>query len=112
MARVLKPGGEFLVDLESVQTAKYTERKTLANAGLIDEVEPNTFIDLRSDSNDLDGYLPHHFSDEADVRDLLRPFEIVRLWAALHTSKSVASKDQVVGKWVAWARKPLLPHLP
>ena len=32
VARVLKPGGEFLVDLESTQTAKYTERKTLATA--------------------------------------------------------------------------------
>jgi SAM-dependent methyltransferase len=111
VARVLKPGGEFLVDLECTQTMKYTERRTLTDAGQITEIEPNTFIDLRPDSNDIDGYLPHHFSDEADVRDLLRPFEIVRLWAALHTSTSAASKDQVVGKWVAWVRKPVLPSL-
>ena len=42
------------------------------------------------------------------MRDLLSPFEIVRLWAALHVSKSPASKDQLVGKWVAWVRKPSL----
>ena len=107
VARVLRPGGDFLVDFECTQTMKYAERRALAKIGQITEVEPNTFVDMRPDSNDLDGYLPHHFSDESDVRDLLHPFEIVRLWAALHTSTSAASKDQVVGKWVAWVRKPI-----
>ena len=104
-ARVLKPGGQFLVDLECTQTDKFAERRVLADTKQIDEIEANTFIDRRPDSPDIDGYLPHHFSDEADARDLLAPFEIIRLWAAIHTSKSVRSRDQVVGKWVAWARK-------
>ncbi len=105
VARVLKPGGLFLVDLECTQATKYSERRALADAGKILEVEPNTFIDTREDSDDFDGYLPHHFSDEADVRDLLRPFEIVKLWAALHESTR-PDRPGLVGKWVAWVRKP------
>lgn len=106
VVRVLKPGGLFLVDLECTQTAKYAERKTLSAAGKILEVEPNTFVDLRDDSDDFDGYLPHHFSDEADARDLLSRFEIVKLWAALHESTR-PDRIGLVGKWVAWARKPI-----
>lgn len=105
VARVLKPGGLFLVDLECTQTAKYAERRALVEAGQILEVEPNTFIDRRDDSDDFDGYLPHHFSDEADVRDLLSSFEIVKLWAALHASTR-PDRPGLVGKWVVWARKP------
>jgi len=104
VARVLKPGGLFLLDLECTQTAKYTERRALAAAGKIREVEPNTFIDLRHDSDDFDGYLPHHFSDEADARDLLSRFEIVKLWPALHESTR-PGRTGLVGKWVAWVRK-------
>lgn len=107
VARVLKPGGSFLVDFPCTDTLDYDRLRTEVAAGQQQEIEPNTFIDMRPDSEDIDGYLPHHFSDEADVRDLLSPFEIVRLWAALHPARPARGPGNV-GKWVAWARKPTL----
>ena len=104
--RVLKPGGVFLVDFPNTETITYQASRDLVIAGQIMEVEPNTFVDERPDTADLDGFLPHHFCDEADIRDLLRGFEILRLWADL---QKVESEDGFgkVGKWVAWVRKPL-----
>ena len=64
---------------------------------------PNRYASFAS-PNDLDGYLPHHYCDEADVRDLLRPFTIVRLWPALHPAPPELGEGQV-GKWVAWAQE-------
>ncbi len=66
-------------------------------AGHILEVEPNTFVDERPDSDDPDGFLPHHYCDEADVRDLLSRFTLDRMWAELREGSR--------GKWVVWARK-------
>lgn len=103
--RVLKPGGVLLIDFLSTDTFVYQQHRALVAEGQIREVEPNTFIDERPDSDDLDGLLPHHFSDEADLRDLLRHFEIVRLWADLQEVIREGRTGKV-GKWVAWARKP------
>src|SRR5262245_7362475 len=109
--RLLKPGGLFLVDFPCTDRADYAYLRAEvtghgpgyahlhaeAAAGRVVEVEPNTFVDDRPDSEDSDGFLPHHFSDEADVRDFLRRFTIERLWPDL-----VAGAR---GKWVARARK-------
>ena len=102
--RVLKPGGTFLVDFPCTETISYQELRGLVTAGQLTEVEPDTFVDERPDTEDLDGFLPHHFCTEADVRDLLRSFELIKLWADLHeaVTEGVSGK---VGKWVAWARK-------
>ncbi len=108
VARILKPGGLFLVDFPCTATLDYDRMRAQVAAGELTEIEPNTFVDQRIDSEDIDGYLPHHYSDEADVRDLLAPFEIVRLWAALHPARPQRGPGNV-GKWVAWARKPVNP---
>ena len=80
--RVLKPGGLLLVDFPC-----------------------NTFVDQRADLDEMDdGFLPHHYCDEADLRELLRSFEIVRLWASLRELKDGAGMR---GKWIASARRPL-----
>jgi SAM-dependent methyltransferase len=93
--RVLKPGGTFLVDFPSTEREDLTQLRADAAAGQIREVEPNTFIDDRPNSEDADGFLPHHYVDEADVRDLLRDFSIERL-----------EQEPNRRRWVAWARKP------
>jgi hypothetical protein len=69
------------------------------------EVEPDTFVDERPAPPDSDGFLPHHFSNEADVRDLLRLFEIIKVSEALRPTVAYFG-PAVRGKWVAWARKP------
>ena len=95
--RLLKPGGLFLVDFPCTDRADYPYLRAEVAAGHLLEVEPNTFVDERPDSEDSDGFLPHHFCDEADVRDLLRRFTLERLWPELGEGGR--------GKWVAWARK-------
>jgi SAM-dependent methyltransferase len=102
--RILKPGGQFLVDFPCTDTRTYGDLRTQVMDGQITEVEPNTFVDERPDSDDDDGFLPHHFCDEADVRDLLSQFTIVRLWPALRPAP-LELGDGLVGKWVAWAQK-------
>jgi SAM-dependent methyltransferase len=108
--RILKLGSLFLVDFPCTDTWDYQHLRTGVMAGHTLEVEPDTFVDQRADSEDLDGYLPHHYCDESDVRDLLRRFTIERLWPALQPAPPELGQGQV-GKWVAWARKTAqAPH--
>jgi tellurite methyltransferase len=103
--RVLKPGGLLLIDFPCRDTDDYRLMRSRVAAGQIAEVEPNTFVDQRPDLDDMDdGFLPHHYCDEADLRDLLGSFEIIKLWASLRESKYGAG---VRGKWIASARRPL-----
>lgn len=104
--RVLKPGGLLLVDFPCTDARDYQRQRELVAAGEITEVEPNTFVDVRPQSDDDDGFLPHHYCDEADLRDLLREFEIVKLWADLREAPPEYGPG-MVGKWVVYGRKPL-----
>jgi SAM-dependent methyltransferase len=103
--RVLKPGGLFMADFLHIGTLDYQRLRGQVTAGEIVEVEPNTFVDERPDSEDPDGFLPHHYCDEADLRDLLRPFEVIRLWADLQEVET-SHGSGLKGKWVAWVRSP------
>jgi tellurite methyltransferase len=102
--RVLKPGGLLLVDFPRTDTLDYRSLRERVAAGQIAEIEPNTFVDQRPDLDEMDDdFLPHHYCDEEDLRDLLRPFEIIRLRAALRESQNGAGMR---GKWVASVRRP------
>lgn len=104
--RILKPGGLFMVDFPSTHTLDYERLLAEVTAGHLIEPEPNTFIDERLDSEDIDGYLPHHFCDETDLRDLMSKFTILHLWEALHPARPQRGPG-MVGKWVVWAQKSL-----
>ncbi|MBZ0280179.1 MAG: class I SAM-dependent methyltransferase [Anaerolineae bacterium] len=105
--RVLKPGGLFLVDFPHKDTGSYQRARDQAAAGELSEVEPDTYVDLSPEPDtDDDAFLPHHYSDEAEVRDLLRDFEIVKLWADV-PERTPEGGLPMRGYWVAWARKPL-----
>jgi tellurite methyltransferase len=104
--RVLKPGALFMADFLCTDTLNYQLIRRQVAAGEVTEVEPNTFVDDRPDSEDPDGFLPHHYCDKADLRDLLRPFEVIRLWADLQEVET-ARGSGLRGKWVAWVRRPL-----
>lgn len=103
--RVLKPGGLLLVDFPCTDTLVYQQSRRRVAAGELTEVEPDTFVDEGPVREGDDEFLPHHFCDEADARDLLRNFEIIRLWANLHDVQSENGTGKA-GKWVAWVRKP------
>lgn len=106
--RVLKPGGLFLVDFLHKDTGSYQRVRSQAAAGEIAEVEPDTFVDQSPEPDaDDDAFLPHHYSDESEVRDLLRDFEIVKLWADV-PERTPEGGLPMRGYWVAWARKPLV----
>jgi hypothetical protein len=93
-----------VVDFPCTDTLDYRQLRSQVAAGQIAEVEPNTFVDERPDIDDMDdGFLPHHYCDEADLRDLLRSFEVISLWTSLRESKDGAG---VRGKWIASARRP------
>jgi tellurite methyltransferase len=103
--RALKPEGLLLVDFPCTDTIDYRFLRSQVAAGQIAEIEPNTFVDQRPDLDDTDdGFLPHHYCDEADLRDLLRCFEIIKLWTCLRAAKERAG---VNGKWIASVRRPL-----
>lgn len=104
--RVLKPGGLFLADFLHKGTQSYQRVHDQFLAGEISEVEPNTFVDQSSQPDkDDDAFLPHHFSDEAEVRDFLSDFEIVRLWNDVPTTSDGSLPAR--GYWIVSARKPL-----
>jgi tellurite methyltransferase len=102
--RVLKPGGLLLLDFPDVNTLDYALIRQEVAAGGYIEPEPNTFIDPRPNARDIDGFLPHHFCDEIDLRDLLKRFTMVRLYESLRPAKPTRGEG-MVGKWIVWARK-------
>lgn len=104
--RVLQPSGLLLVDFPCTDTLMYQRLRRQVAAGEIVEVEPDTFVDERPQAADSDDFLPHHYCAEADLRDLLSAFEIIRLWADLRPHVS-AEESGMIGKWVVWARKPI-----
>jgi SAM-dependent methyltransferase len=97
--RVLKPGGSFLVDFIATDRVEYQEQKERAAQGIIREIEPNTFLD-ENNVYDTDGFLPHHYFDEAETREMLSAFELVRLW-------TTRTPQGDMNRWVAVARRPL-----
>jgi len=100
--RVLKPGGLLLFDCPCTDSVDYRRLREKVAAGQIVEVEPNTFVDQRPDLDEMDDdFLPHHYCDERELRDLLRAFEIIGLRAALRETP-----DGPRGKWVASVRRP------
>ncbi|MEZ4671162.1 MAG: class I SAM-dependent methyltransferase [Anaerolineae bacterium] len=105
--RVLKPGGLFLVDIPSKDRLEYQQRRSQVAAGQLTEPEPDTFVDVRPNLDDMDDdFLPHHYCDEADMRDLLCSFEIVKMWTDL-PEFVVTGGSNKRGNWIASVRRPL-----
>lgn len=72
--RVLRPRSHlYLTFLGRVEENISRYRADVAR-GICQEVEPFTFVYLREAPGDKD--LPHHYCDEAELRDLLAAFEI------------------------------------
>lgn len=103
--RVLKVGGLLLADFPCTDSLDYQQMRDKVKAGELVAVEPNTFVDQRPQVDEMDDlFLPHHYCDEADLRDLLKAFEVISVKAVLREI-ALENMTGMQGKWVAWARK-------
>jgi len=80
ICRVLRHGGLVYITLYSVRNLNY---------GLGTEIEPNTFLNPKKQ----DGDLPHHFSDEKEVRSLFESWKIVSIRETEQTLSGKIYKD-------------------
>lgn len=72
--RVLRPGGRFYVTIIARDDSRVANYRMDIEAGKCQEIEPFTFIYLRDAPGDK--YLPHHYSDEAELRAFLVGFAV------------------------------------
>ena len=78
--KVLRHGGLAYITLYSVRNLNY---------GLGTEIEPNTFLNPKKQ----DGDLPHHFSDEKEVRSLFESWKMVSIKETEQTLSGKIYKD-------------------
>jgi hypothetical protein len=78
--RVLRQDGLAYITLYSVRNRNYR---------LGTEIEPNTFLNPEKH----DGDLPHHYSDEQEVRSLFHNWEIISLTDCEQTLAGKIYKD-------------------
>jgi tellurite methyltransferase len=72
--RVLRPGGWLYLTANARDEHKMAAYRADAATGKCQEIEPFTFIYLHDAPDDK--YLPHHYCDEAELRDLLTGFAV------------------------------------
>ncbi|MCP4539071.1 MAG: class I SAM-dependent methyltransferase [Chloroflexi bacterium] len=72
--RVLRPDGWLYITIISCKDSKVAGYRPDIEAGKCQEIEPFTFVYPRDAPDDK--YLPHHYSNEAQVRDFLTGFTI------------------------------------
>ncbi len=104
--RVLKPGGTLLVDFPHKNTRAYQQVRDQVSAGTIIEVEPETYVDDSAQPDDgNDAFLPHHYTDEDELRMLMQRYEILRLWTEF-LGETPDGAPAPRGYWVIVARRP------
>lgn len=72
--RVVRPGGYLLISFVGRHERQMAKRRVDVARGVCVQIEPFTFIYV--DEIEDDKYLPHHYVDEMELRDLLTAFEI------------------------------------
>lgn len=90
ISRVLRQDGLAYITLYSFRNRNY---------GLGTEIEPNTFLNPKK----WDGHLPHHFSDEQEVRSLFENWKIISLKDCEQTLAGKIYKDTY--HWLIFAIK-------
>ena len=78
--RVLCLGGRFYTTFIAREDSKVAACQADVQAGRCQEIEPFTFVYPRSDDTSGDGYLPHHYCDEEELRTLLADFVVDDLY--------------------------------
>ncbi len=89
--RVLRPDGRLYVTIIARDDSKVAGYRTDLETGRCQEIEPFTFIYPRDAPDDK--YLPHHYSDEAELRAFLVGFTIDDL---CHARVEYADADGVI----------------
>lgn len=78
--RVLRPRAWFYATFIAREDSKVAICQADVKAGKCQEIEPFTFVYPRFDNVSGDAYLPHHYCDEKELRDLLADFVIDDLY--------------------------------
>jgi len=93
MHRVLVPGGRVLATVQSKRGYRH---------GRGQEIEPDTFIP----DTGVDAGIPHHFFDEARLRDLFAAFTVV----SLVLDEGLEEGRYLHSHWVVTVERPLSPR--
>ncbi len=86
--RVLRPGGAALIMFKARESYRFGRGR---------QIEPNTFVAEEGD----DAGTPHHYSDRAEVEELLLGFSVLRVF---HLQQG--AKDHLSAWWVAEVARP------
>jgi ubiquinone/menaquinone biosynthesis C-methylase UbiE len=89
--RVTRKNGLAYVTLTSTRDKHYREGK---------EIEPNTFL---NPNKGFDGDLPHHYSDEKEVRSLFKRWKIKKLKEIGYSLAGRTDKESI--RWMILAEK-------
>jgi len=91
MYRVLKKGGYLFLVVISTKHPKFQTGE---------EIEPNTKIN----TDDIDGYMPHHFFSELEMKELFSKNEIIKL--NHFEGQSEINPSSRMASWELYARRP------
>jgi SAM-dependent methyltransferase len=91
MYRVLKKGGYLFLVVISTKHPKFQTGE---------EIELNTKIN----TDDIDGYMPHHFFSELEMRELFSKNEIIKL--NHFEGQSEINPSSRMASWELYARRP------
>lgn len=89
--RVARKGGLVYLTMNSTRNKHY---------GQGTEIEPDTFLNPMK----MDGDLPHHYSDEGEVKALLEDWEVVRIEEREESLAGIIDPGSY--HWMILARKP------
>lgn len=102
--RVLRPDSPVFLTFVGRVEENMAFYRSEVKRGVCQEIEPFTFIYIRDAFEDK--YLPHHYSDEEEVRQFMSDFEIESLTPVLNEFTDEEGIDHVSLHYHVQARRP------
>ena len=102
--RVLRPDSPLYLTFVGRVEENVAFYRADVERGVCQEIEPYTFIYVRDAFEDK--YLPHHYSDEKEVRQFMSTFEIESLTPVLHEFTDEEGDDHGSLHYHVQARRP------
>jgi SAM-dependent methyltransferase len=103
--RVLRPGSPLYLTFVGRVDKIIAFYRSEVERGVCQEIEPFTFVYVRDAFEDK--YLPHHYSNEDEVRQFMSDFEIESLTSLRHEFTDEQGADRVSLHYHVQARCPV-----